>query len=61
MSDREVIDSELRLIGAVRRALGELGGPLPSASPMMHCSTSERGTCPSHRTSLSVPWTTLST
>ena len=45
MSDREVIDSELRLIGAVRRALRELGGPLPSRfRRWMHFSKSERGT-----------------
>ena len=44
MSDREVIDSELRLISAVRRALRELGGPRPPLRRWMHCSTSERGT-----------------
>ena len=30
MRDRETIDSELRLVAALRRAARERGGPLPS-------------------------------
>lgn len=29
MRDREVVDSELRLVAAVRRAVVEAGGPAP--------------------------------
>jgi hypothetical protein len=34
MRDIETIDSELRLVAALRRAARERGGPLPSTAPM---------------------------
>jgi hypothetical protein len=34
MRDREVIDSELRLLAAVRRTVREEGGPIPTTAPM---------------------------
>ena len=34
MRDREIIDSELRLLAAVRRAIHEQGGPQPSTEPI---------------------------
>jgi hypothetical protein len=34
MRDREIIDSELRLLTAVRRAVREEGGPPPSIGPV---------------------------
>jgi hypothetical protein len=34
MRDREIIDSELRLLAAVRRTLRDEGGPMPGTAPM---------------------------
>jgi len=34
MRDIEMIDAELRLVAALRRAAGERGGPLPSIAPL---------------------------
>lgn len=34
MRDTEAIDSELRLVAAVRRVVREAGGPLPSIAPV---------------------------
>jgi hypothetical protein len=34
MRDRKVVDSELRLVAAVRLAIRELGGPVPSSIAM---------------------------
>lgn len=34
MRDREIIDSELRLVVAIRRMVCERGGPLPTTAPM---------------------------
>jgi hypothetical protein len=34
MRDCEAIDSELRLVAAVRRAIREAGGPPPTRQPM---------------------------
>ena len=34
MCDRDSIDYELRLIAAVRRAVRDEGGPMPTTAPM---------------------------
>ena len=34
MRDRETIDSELRLLSAVRRTIRYEGGPMPTTAPM---------------------------
>ena len=34
MRDREIIDSELRLLAAVRRTIRDEGGPMPTTAPM---------------------------
>jgi hypothetical protein len=37
MRDLDTIDSELRLVAALRRAARERGGPLPSIDVRMRC------------------------
>jgi hypothetical protein len=40
MRDLDAIDSQLRLIAAVRRTSRDEGGPMPTTGPMDGCSTS---------------------